>query len=108
MPRDWRRVSISKRRPIHIETPLGIVNITPGLTDVRGRRVDSIEVIPSGDDNGRDTRYRSGYGNTRIIELHRERPENHQSARATAPHCGGCSGCSNDTPCCEHIEDLRR
>ena len=51
---------------LHIETPLGIVNIRVGLFDQKGRRVNSIEVIPNnyaGDPKVK----RSGFCNTRLI-----------------------------------------
>jgi hypothetical protein len=54
---------------LHIETPLGIVNITVGLRDCKGRRVDSIEVIPDSVEMWGKRIRRSGYGNTRLIEL---------------------------------------
>ena len=53
---------------LHVETPNGIVNIRVGLTDMKGRSVDSIEVIPdrfAGENKVR----RSGYANTRLIRL---------------------------------------
>jgi hypothetical protein len=58
---------------LHIETPLGIVNITVGLTDFKGRRVDSVEVIPS-NGSGDPKVIRRGYGNTRLIELKGKTP----------------------------------
>ncbi len=35
--------------PLHIETPLGIVNIYAGLIDLKGREIDVISIIPFGD-----------------------------------------------------------
>lgn len=32
---------------LHVETPLGIVNVRVGLTDDKGRAVDAVEIIPS-------------------------------------------------------------
>ena len=32
---------------LHIETPLGIVNIRVGLEDSSGQRVEAIEIIPN-------------------------------------------------------------
>lgn len=32
---------------LHIETPLGIVNIYVGLTDIQGRRTERVEYIPN-------------------------------------------------------------
>jgi len=63
--------SISHNRAgqcLHIETPLGIVNIRVGLSDRRGRRVDSIEVIAS-NGCGDPKVVRRGYANTRLVEL---------------------------------------
>ena len=63
--------SISHRRAgqcLHIETPLGIVNIRVGLSDMRGRLVDSVEVIPS-NGAGDPKVIRCGYANTRLIQL---------------------------------------
>lgn len=53
---------------LHVETPLGIVNITVGLSDSRGRRVESIQVIPA-NGSGDPKVIRRGYSNTRLIEL---------------------------------------
>ena len=53
---------------LHIETPLGIVNITVGLHDKYGRRVESVQVIASRY-AGEPKIIRSGYANTRLIEL---------------------------------------
>ena len=53
---------------LHVETPLGIVNITVGLTDMNGRRVDSVQVIPDRA-IGEKKIIRRGYHNTRMIEL---------------------------------------
>jgi hypothetical protein len=59
-----------KRGLLHIETPLGIINITVGLQDVRDRDVESIEVIPSRY-VGEPKVLRSGYANTRLIRCKR-------------------------------------
>lgn len=32
---------------VHVETPLGIINIRVGLSDANGRSVDAVEIIPS-------------------------------------------------------------
>jgi hypothetical protein len=64
--------SLSHRKGLlHIETPLGIVNITLGLHDRRGRAVESIEVIPNRY-AGEQKVVRSGYANTRLIQLKRK------------------------------------
>jgi hypothetical protein len=53
---------------LHVETPNGIVNIRAGLSDFRGRDVDSIEVIPSNYAGERKV-VRRGLANTRLIRL---------------------------------------
>jgi len=40
-PTTWWRDGV-----LHVETPLGIVNIRPSLRDLEGKPVDSIEIIP--------------------------------------------------------------
>jgi hypothetical protein len=40
-----RSISTAKRGLLHIETPLGIVNIQTGLSDAQGREVVSVEII---------------------------------------------------------------
>ena len=52
---------------LHVETPLGIVNIRVGLHDAKGRRVDSIEVLAPACSGDKKVRL-SGYSNTRLIE----------------------------------------
>lgn len=43
-----KRVAALKRGTVvHVETPLGIVNIRVGLRDAKGRAVDAVEIIPS-------------------------------------------------------------
>lgn len=63
-----RQLSVRPGQLVHIETPLGIVNISAGLEDRFGRRVDSIEVIPCSGAGERKV-IRRGYGNTRLVEL---------------------------------------
>ena len=53
---------------LHVETPLGIVNIRVGLSDRRGRRVESVEVIAP-EFCGEPKIVRRGYCNTRLVEL---------------------------------------
>lgn len=36
-----------KTRLLHVETPLGIVNIWVGLTDIKGRRVERVDMLPN-------------------------------------------------------------
>jgi hypothetical protein len=53
---------------LHIETPLGIINIRVGLYDSQGRRVESIEVLPNNYCGEPAVRVRGRY-NTRLVEL---------------------------------------
>ena len=53
---------------LHVETPLGVINIRAGLVDSTGRRVDSITVTPE-QCAGQKKIIRRGYYNTRMIEL---------------------------------------
>ena len=41
-----KRIELNPGEKAHIETPLGIVNISTGLSDIKGRQVDSIQIIP--------------------------------------------------------------
>jgi len=53
---------------LHVETPLGVINIQAGLIDSTGRRVDSITVTPD-EITGEKKIIRRGYYNTRMVEL---------------------------------------
>jgi hypothetical protein len=53
---------------LHVETPLGVINIRVGLMDSAGRRVDSITVTPD-EITGDKKIIRRGYYNTRMVEL---------------------------------------
>lgn len=53
---------------LHVETPLGVVNIRVGLSDKRGRAVDSIEVLPKCY-AGEPKVVLHGRHNTRLVEL---------------------------------------
>lgn len=37
---------------LHIETQLGIVNVYVGLHDLKGRRIESVEIIPDTKEKG--------------------------------------------------------
>lgn len=63
-----KTVTWYKAETLHIETTIGIINVRPGLFDRFGRRVVSVEVIPSYGAGDRKV-VRRGYGNTRLIEL---------------------------------------
>jgi hypothetical protein len=63
-----KRVYLRSGDFFHVETPLGVVNIRAGLSDRRGRAVDSIEVIPS-NGAGEPKVIRRGYANTRLVQL---------------------------------------
>jgi len=54
---------------LHVETPLGMVNIRVGLVDCRGRRVDSIQVSAFNCTGDRKVKLSGGRSNTRLIEL---------------------------------------
>ena len=53
---------------LHVETPLGVINIRAGLVDSAGRRVDSITITPD-EITGDKKIVRRGYYNTRMVEL---------------------------------------
>jgi hypothetical protein len=63
-----RRISHYKKGCLHVETPNGIVNIRVGLTDMSGRSVDSIEIIPDRYAGEKKVKV-SGPRNTRMIRL---------------------------------------
>lgn len=64
-----RRVVLDEKNDrLHVETPLGIVNISVGLMDTCGRQVESVSVIPNPNDDGKRV-VRRGLGNTRLVEL---------------------------------------
>lgn len=52
---------------LHVETPLGIVNIRTGLADMEGNRVESVEIIPN-DYVGEPDVTVDGYRNSRLVE----------------------------------------
>ncbi|KKN74115.1 hypothetical protein LCGC14_0394550 [marine sediment metagenome] len=56
---------------LHIETPLGIVNIRVGLRDLKGRAVDSIQIIPDQCPGEQKVVRRGGCPNIRLIQLKR-------------------------------------
>jgi hypothetical protein len=45
--RDMKVVRPGRANIIHVETPLGIVNIYVGLHDLKGRRVERVSMIPN-------------------------------------------------------------
>lgn len=47
MRKDIKTVRPGRARIIHVETPLGIVNIYLGLRDEQGRHVEQVEMIPN-------------------------------------------------------------
>lgn len=61
-----RSVTLKAGDLLHVEMPNGIVNVRAGLSDRRGRAVDSIETIPYRYAGERKV-IRSGYANTRLI-----------------------------------------
>ncbi len=59
-----RPLRVIQARPhqlLHVETPLGIINILVGLTNHRGQPVDSIMILPDAGVR------RAGLANTRLI-----------------------------------------
>lgn len=52
---------------LHVETPLGIVNIRVGLVDAEGRRVNAVEIIPN-NYAGEPVVSLDGYSSSRMIE----------------------------------------
>lgn len=52
---------------LHVETPLGIVNIRIGLHDAEGRRVESVEIVPNSY-AGEPAVTVDGHRNTRLVE----------------------------------------
>lgn len=63
--RKQRTITARASELIHIETPLGIVNIYTGLTDTAGRRVESVQMIPNNYAGEPAVRVRGG----RFVEL---------------------------------------
>lgn len=62
-----KRIS-HKKGTLHVETHLGIINITVGLTDVHGQSVEAIEVLPD-DFAGEPKVTLDGASHTRLIQL---------------------------------------
>ena len=62
------RIIVLRKNCLHVETPLGIVNIRVGLQDLKGRRVESVEVIAPRL-SGELKIVRRGRCNTRLVEL---------------------------------------
>lgn len=66
--RQRKSVNLRPGELLHVETPNGIVNIRTGLSDFRGREVDSVECIPDRFSGERKVVV-SGRSNTRLIRL---------------------------------------
>lgn len=62
-----KRVVMRERQLLHVETPLGIVNIRTGLHDAEGRRVESVEIIPNAYAGEPEVTV-DGYRNSRLVE----------------------------------------
>jgi len=61
-------IELSSGDHLHVETPLGVINIRCGLTDMRGRAIDSVTVTP--DQNPDSLKIvRRGLHNTRLVQL---------------------------------------
>lgn len=65
-------ITWDKREPLHVETPLGIVNIRCGLSDMRGRAVDSVEIIENQYAGEQKVVIRPGKHNIRLVQLNRK------------------------------------
>ena len=63
-----KRIVAKNGELVHIETPLGIINIRAGLSDQKGRKVDSIEILKN-EYVGENKVRLDGYVNSRLIEL---------------------------------------
>jgi hypothetical protein len=63
---DMKRV-VLRKGTLHVETPLGIVNVRVGLTDAKGQRVNSVEVLAN-NYAGEPKVKRDGNVNTRLVE----------------------------------------
>lgn len=66
---DRKSINLKAGELLHVETPNGIVNIRAGLSDSRGREVDSIETIPDRYAGERKVIVIAGRANTRMIRL---------------------------------------
>ncbi len=65
---EWKSVELAVGEQLHDETPLGVVNIRCGLTDMKGRAIDSVTVTP--DENVDSSKIvRRGLHNTRLVQL---------------------------------------
>jgi hypothetical protein len=60
----WRKDNLA-----HLEIEGGIVNIRDGLTDNKGRKVTSIEILPSDHYSGEQRWKLDGSYNNRLIQL---------------------------------------
>lgn len=73
MSRKQKTVEMKDNQLLHVETPLGIVNIRTGLRDMHGCRVDSIEIIPNRY-AGEPPVTLDGFSNSRLVEALAEVP----------------------------------
>lgn len=64
-----KRQTVKNDDTLHVETPNGIVNIRAGLTDMRGRSVDSIQIIPDNYAGENKVVRVGGCPNVRLIRL---------------------------------------
>lgn len=69
-----RHYASARDKLLHVEVDGCIVNITVGLSDMQGRRVTSVSIVPDdesrgGDGEGRVWRYVPGESNHRLIRL---------------------------------------
>lgn len=65
---DWKSMELVDGEQLHVETPLGVINIQCGLTDMKGRKIDSVTVTP--DEYADELKVvRRGLHNTRLVQL---------------------------------------
>lgn len=65
---DWKSTELVGGEQLHVETPLGVINIRCGLSDMKGRKIDSVTVIP--DEYADELKVvRRGLHNTRLVQL---------------------------------------
>ena len=64
-----KTIKWEKSEPLHIETPNGIINIRCNLTDLHGRKVDSISITPDSYVGEGKVKVVASRYNTRMIRL---------------------------------------
>jgi len=65
----------SGQKGFHIEAEGCVVNIREGLTDLKGREVTSIEILPDDHYSGEQIWKLIGYVNNRVVRLKKRRKD---------------------------------